>query len=153
MKVEFINPFMEATVNVLHTMAKITATPGKPQRKEGDAADGDVTGAISVISEQVRGSMAITFTSAAIFDIARRILSEEVTEINSTVMDLVGEITNIVTGGAKRLLSERGYDFDMATPAVATGKNHRISHPFNGAIILIPFSIISGKFYMEICFE
>jgi chemotaxis protein CheX len=153
MKVEFINPFMESTVNVLQTMAKVTATPGKPQRKEVDAADGDVTGVISMISEQAKGSLAISFTSAAIFDIARRILSEEVTEINSTVTDLVGEITNIVTGGAKQLLSERGYDFDMATPAVATGKNHRIDHQFNGVKILIPFSIIAGEFFMEICFE
>jgi chemotaxis protein CheX len=153
MKVEFINPFMESTVNVLQTMANVTATPGKPQRKEGDAAAGDVTGVISMVSEQAKGSLAITFTSAAIFDIARRMLSEDVTEINSTVTDLVGEITNIVTGGAKKLLSERGYDFDMATPAVATGKNHRVNHKFNGAKILIPFSIIAGEFYVEICFE
>ena len=153
MKVEFINPFMKSTVNVLQTMANIEAIPGKPQRKEGDAANGDVTGFISMASEQVKGSLAISFTSAAIFDIAKRMLYEEVTEINSTVTDLVGEITNIVTGGAKSLLAEQGYDFDMATPAVATGKDHRINHKFNGAIIIIPFSIIAGNFFVEICFE
>ena len=92
-------------------------------------------------------------SSAAIFDIARRMLGEEVTEVNSTVPDLVGEITNMVTGGAKRLLSEQGYDFDMAIPAVVAGKNHRISHKSNGVKIMIPFSTLAGKFFVEICFE
>ena len=153
MKVEFINPFLESIVNVLETMANVKATPGKPQRKDEDVAQGDVTGVIGMASEQVKGSLAITFTSAAIFDIARRMLGEEVTEINNTVTDLVGEITNMVTGGAKRVLAEQGYDFDMAIPAVIAGKNHRISHKSNGMKIIVPFSIIAGKFYVEVCFE
>ena len=153
MKVEFINPFLESIVNVLETMADVKATPGKPQRKEEDIANGDVTGVIGMASQQVKGSLALTFTSAAIFDIAKRMLGEEVTDINHTVTDLVGEITNMVTGGAKRLLAEQGYDFDMAIPAVVTGKNHRISHKSNGMKIIIPFSIVAGKFFVEICFE
>ena len=76
MKVEFINPFLESIVNVLETMANVKATPGKPQRKDEDVAQGDVTGVIGMASEQVKGSLAITFTSAAIFDIARRMLGE-----------------------------------------------------------------------------
>ena len=153
MKVEFINPFLESIVNVLETMADVKATPGKPQRKEDDTANGDVTGVIGMASEQVKGSLAITFSSEAIFDIARRMLGENVTEINSTVTDLVGEITNMVTGGAKRVLAEQGYDFDMAIPAVVAGKNHRITHKSNGMKLVIPFSIIAGKFYVEVCFE
>jgi chemotaxis protein CheX len=153
MKVEFINPFLESIVNVLETMADVKATPGKPQRKEDDTANGDVTGVIGMASEQVKGSLAITFSSEAIFDIARRMLGENVTEINSTVTDLVGEITNMVTGGAKRVLAEQGYDFDMAIPAVVAGKNHRITHKSNGMKLVIPFSIVAGKFYVEVCFE
>ena len=134
-------------------MAQIKAIPGKPQRKEGDAANGDVTGIIRMASEQVKGYLAISFTAAAIFDIAKRMLREELTEIDSTVMDLVGEITNIVTGGAKQVLADQGYDFDMATPAVSTGQNHHINNAFNGAKIVIPFSITAGKFYVELSFE
>jgi chemotaxis protein CheX len=153
MKAEFINPFLESIVNVLETMANVKAIPGKPQLKEGDIAYGDVTGIIGMAGGKVKGSLSITFTSAAIFDIARRMLGENVTEINSTVTDLVGEITNMVTGGAKRLLSEQGYDFDMAIPAVVAGKDHHIAHKSNGMKIVIPFTILAGKFFVEICFE
>ena len=153
MKAEFINPFLDSIVNVLETMANVKVTAGKPQRKMEDIAAGDVTGLIGMASHEVKGSLAITFTSEAIFDIAKRMLGEDVREINSTVTDLVGEITNMVTGGAKRILAEIGYDFDMAIPAVVAGKNHHISHKSSGPKIMIPFSILAGKFYVEICFE
>jgi len=153
MKVEFINPFLESIIHVLETMANVKATAGKPQIKEGDYANGDVTGIIGMASDKVKGSFAITFSSAAIFDIARRMLGEDVNVVNNTVTDLVGEITNMVTGGAKRVLAEQGYDFDMAIPAVVAGMNHRITHKSNGMKIIIPFSIIAGKFFVEICFE
>lgn len=153
MKVEFINPFLESIVHVLETMANVKVTAGKPQRKEDDTANGDVTGVIGMASAQVKGSLAITFSSAAIFDIAKRMLGEDVKEIDNTVTDLVGEITNMVTGGAKRVLAEQGYDFDMAIPAVVAGKNHSISHKSKGLKIVIPFSILAGKFYVEVCFE
>lgn len=153
MKAEFINPFLESIINVLDTMANVKASAGKPQRKEEDIAHGDVTGVVGMASEQVKGSLAITFTSSAIFDIARRMLGEEVTEVNTTVTDLVGEITNMVTGGAKKVLAEQGYDFDMAIPSVVAGKNHRISRKFQGIKIIIPFQIIAGKFFVEVCFE
>lgn len=153
MKAEFINPFLESIVNVLETMAAVKVTPGKPQRKEGDTASGDVTGIIGMASSDVKGSLAITFSCAAIFDIAERMLGEDVKEINATVTDLVGEITNMVTGGAKRMLAEQGYDFDMAIPAVVSGKDHHISHKFSGPKIMIPFATPAGRFFVEICFE
>lgn len=153
MKVEFINPFLTSMLNVLETMANLKATPGTPQRKADNMAQGDVTGIIGMASQEVKGSLAITFTSAAICDIAKRMLGDDITEINTTITDLVGEITNMVTGGAKRLLEEQGYDFDMAIPAVVAGKNHFISHKSSGPKIMIPFSTPAGKFFVEICFE
>lgn len=41
----------------------------------------------------------------------------------------------------------------LAIPAVVSGKNHRIAHKSSGPKILIPFSILAGKFYVEMCFE
>ncbi|HAD47725.1 MAG TPA: chemotaxis protein CheX, partial [Idiomarina sp.] len=66
---------------------------------------------------------------------------------------MVGEITNMVTGGAKKTLGEKGYEFDMATPIVVSGKDHTISHRSEGPRIIMPFSHIAGKAYIEICFD
>ena len=74
-------------------------------------------------------------------------------EINEEITDLVGEITNMVTGGAKRMLSEKGIEFDMATPMVVSGKNHTITHKADGPIVIIPLSSKHGKAFIEFSFD
>lgn len=153
MNVAFINPFLESMLNVLSTMAGMEVQPGRPNIKEDASARGDVTGLIGMTGEQARGSLAISFTEPVIIDITQRILGEKTNKIDETVIDMVGEITNIVTGGAKKLLAENGYDFDMAIPAVVAGKDHIVDHKARGAKIIIPFSTASGNFFVEVCFE
>jgi chemotaxis protein CheX len=153
MKVEFINPFLASILNVLNTMAKLEARPGKPAIKTSEVAKGDVTGLMGMTGEQAKGTFAITFTEPVILEITKRMLGEEVARIDDTVTDMVGEITNMVTGGAKRLLSEQGYRFDMAIPSVVAGKNHIIHHKSKAPIIIVPFNTQAGNFFIEICFE
>ena len=83
----------------------------------------------------------------------RHMLGENPGKINEEVTDLVGEITNMVTGGAKNLLGQKGYEFEMATPMVVSGKGHTISHKANGTKIIMPFTSPHGTAYIEICFE
>ena len=153
MNVAFINPFLESMLNVLSTMAGMEVRPGQPAVKKDAAARGDVTGLIGMTGQQAKGSLAVSFTEPVILDITARILGERPEKIDETVIDMVGEITNIVTGGAKKLLAERGYDFDMAIPAVVAGKSHIVDHKAKGAKIVIPFSTESGDFFVEVCFE
>lgn len=150
---EIINPFLNSMANVLVTMATLEPKAGTVALKDEDIAFGDVSGVIGMNGSNFRGSMAITFSKAVILEIAARMLGEKVRKIDSTVTDLVGEITNMVTGGAKNLLSERGYDIGMATPVVVTGERHRITHQAHGPRIVIPFSLECGLFFVEVCFE
>lgn len=80
-------------------------------------------------------------------------LGEAPANINEEVTDMVGEITNMVTGGAKRMLGEKGYEFDMATPIIVSGPNHTITHRADGTKIMMPFESDFGRATIEICFE
>ena len=153
MNVEFINPFLDAILNVLSTMAQTEAITGKAYIKDDSQALGDVTGMIGLAGNQVRGSLAITFTEAAILNISSKMLGESLDSIDGTVRDVVGEITNMVSGGAKKVLSEKGYKFEMAIPTTITGKSHSITHKTKGAIIVVPFTTEAGNFFVEVCFE
>ena len=82
-----------------------------------------------------------------------RMLGERPDDINEEVTDMVGEITNMVTGGAKNLLGEKGYDFAMATPIVVSGKNHTITHKSDGKKILMPFTSDAGNANIEVSFD
>lgn len=153
MNVKYINPFLDAFLNVMDTMAKLQLTPSRPQVKNDEIAKGDVSGVIGLVGEQVKGSLSITFEKKLAFKIMENMLGDTPMIINDEVTDMVGELTNIVSGGAKKIFSENGFNFDMATPMVVSGKDHTISHITDGKKIILPFNSLFGRAFIEICFE
>ena len=153
MNIAFVNPFLISTINVIKTMARTDAKPGKPFVKNDKSSKGDVTGIVGLTGLEAKGSMAVTFTESAILHIYSQMLDEKADKISDDIVDCVGEITNMICGGAKAILSEKGYKFDMAIPSMIAGENHTIFHKTNGKIICIPFDTIAGSFFLEICFE
>lgn len=153
MNVEFVNPFLSSLINVLQTMAQLELKPGKPKLKQDNIARGDVSGLMGMVSPEAKGSFSISFDESLALEIMKRMLGEAPAAIDNEVSDMVGEITNMVTGGAKRLLAEKGYDFNMATPIVVSGKAHTISHKSDGKKVIMPFTTEYGTATLEICFD
>ncbi|HSR13493.1 MAG TPA: chemotaxis protein CheX [Thermodesulfobacteriota bacterium] len=152
MKAEFINPFLQSTVSVLKTMASLEPVPGKPYIKKDSCACGDVSGVVGITGE-TEGSLCLTFSKPCILQIASRMLREEVTEVNETVRDVVGELTNMISGDSRRRLQELGHTFQGAIPSVITGPSHEIHHVTKGPILSIPFQTQAGSFVVEACFK
>lgn len=153
MRADFINPFLHAMVNVLRTMCNLHPQVGKPVLKEDNLARGVITGFIDLMGEETSGSLAISFPEAVAFDLVEQVFGERPTKVNDTVRDLVGEITNIVSGGAKKILSEKGFNFYLSQPITFEGENHKILHSVYGPKIIIPFHVESGDFVVEVCFR
>ncbi|MDA8621328.1 chemotaxis protein CheX [Psychrosphaera sp.] len=153
MNVEFINPFLSSLMNVLETMAMTKLVPGKPSLKKEEVSRGDVSGIIGMASPQTKGSLSVTFEESLALSIMEKMLGERPDTINEEVTDMVGEITNMVTGGAKNMLGDKGYDFNMATPTIVSGKNHTISHQCESSTLIIPFTSENGKAYIEVSFD
>ena len=153
MRAEFVNPFLVSLLHVISTMAQLELKAGAPRKKNDELARGDVSGLIGMVGPQTRGSFSITFDKSLALEIMRRMLGEAPNGINEEVTDMVGEITNMVTGGAKQVLAEKGYDFDMATPVVVSGPSHTISHKTDSTKLLMPFESEYGRATIEICFE
>jgi len=153
MNVEFINPFLSSMLNVMSTMAMMELKPEKPKLKQGEIAKGDVSGLIGMVSDQAKGSLSITFEGSLAIATMKNMVGEGPDEINEEITDLVGEITNMVTGGAKRMLSEKGFEFDMATPMVVSGQNHTINHKSEGPVVIIPLSSEHGRAFIEFSFD
>lgn len=153
MNVQLINPFLEAMVNVMTTMARMEPSIGKPCLKEGETACGDVTGFMEMSGPVARGSFAITFSQAVISELVKRMLGENLPNQEEMERDMAGEMANMVVGGAKNAFAEKGYNFDMSTPNILYGKDHTIHHKYKGQTILLPCTADAGEFYFEICFE
>jgi chemotaxis protein CheX len=152
MKAEMINPFLEATVSVLKTMASINPVPGKPYIKKGTTATGDVSGIVGITGD-TEGSICITFSRECILLIISQMLGESQLEINDVVKDAVGELTNMISGDSRRRLEEMGHHFLGAIPSVISGRGHEIRHITKGPILSIPFNTPAGSFTVEVCFK
>jgi len=153
MNAEFINPFISALKNVLTTMAQTDLKAGKPSKKPDTVACGEVSALIDMEGPQVNGSISITFEEPLALEIMLKMLGEKPEQINHEVADMVGEIVNMICGGAKKELADKGYEFGMASPKVQTGKGHSLIHKATGPHVIIPFSNETGKAYIEFCFD
>ncbi len=153
MKVEFINPFLSSMLNVMSTMAQMELVPEKPKLKKNEVAKGDVSGLIGMVSPETKGSLSITFDASLALATMKGMVGEAPDEVNEEITDLVGEITNMVTGGAKRMLSEKGFEFDMATPIVVSGPSHTIHHKSKGPVVIISLKGETGRAYIEFSFD
>lgn len=153
MNAEFVNPFIISFLNVLKTMAQTELKVGKPKAKTDSRARGDVSGLIGMVGDEIKGSMSITFEAGLALDIMEGMLGERPEALDEEVYDMVGEITNMVAGGAKKELAKKGYDIGMATPMVVSGDNHTINHKVSGHKMIMPFKGDGGKAYIEICFD
>ena len=152
MDVKLINPFINATLNVLQTMAFIKCQAGKPYLKKDNVAQGDVSGIIGFTGEQ-NGTVSVTFDELCILKVVSNMFGEEMKELNDEVSDAVGEITNMISGQARMELEEMGRLFHGAIPSVSTGKNHKIEYTSKGPKIAIPFTTDDGTFTIVVCLE
>ena len=150
MDVKFINPFLEGTVEVLTKMAFVNPMPGKPYLKKNNLAKGDVSGIIG-ITGTIRGSLALSFSTGSILKIVSNMLGEEITSINDDIRDAVGEITNMVSGAARKRIEAMGYSLSASIPTVVSGKEHSIMHVMGGPSIVIPFEMEAGSFVVDVC--
>jgi chemotaxis protein CheX len=150
MDVKFINPFLEGTIEVLTTMAFVNPKPGKPYLKKNNLAKGDVSGIIG-ITGTIKGSLALSFSAGSILKIVSNMLGEEITSINGDIRDAVGEITNMVSGAARKKIEVMGFSLSASIPTVVSGKEHSITHVLGGPSVVIPFELDEGPFVVDVC--
>lgn len=150
MNVKFINPFLDGTISVLKTMAFVEPKAGKPYIKVDSLAKGDISGIIG-LTGSATGSLALSFSEAAILKIVSNMLGENIKTMSDEIKDAVGEITNMISGVARKNLEADGFYIQAAIPTVVTGKNHSITHVTGGQSLIIPFEIDEGTFVVDVC--
>jgi chemotaxis protein CheX len=152
MDVKIINAFTDSTVNVIKTMAFIDAVAGAPYLKKDDVAHGDVSGIISFTGSVV-GSLAVSFSEQCILKIVSSMLGEEFSAITRDIQDAVGEITNMISGDARKRLQSEHLTIFASIPSLVSGKGHVIKHMPGNPSIVIPFTTDDGSFVVDVCIQ
>lgn len=146
MKAEHINPFLKSTIETFNTMLKKKANPGKIFLRQ-EPHNADISGVIG-LSGDIRGAVVMAYPKATALSVVSAFLGENVTELNETVSDAIGELTNIITGYAKRDLSD--LNLSISLPSVIRGQNHLVDMPKDAPVVCIPFTGECGDFIIEV---
>jgi chemotaxis protein CheX len=147
MKAEYINPFLTATIAVFDTMLGCTLTRGTPYVKTGSQPEHEVSGVIG-LSGKARGTVVLGLGRKSALRAAEELLQERPPEINADVTDAVGELANIIAGGAKAKLEHLA--MSVSLPTVITGKHHCVEFPSRVTPICIPFESEWGPVTVEV---
>lgn len=149
--VNFLNPFVEATINTLMIQCSFECRAGKPEVKTDDFSHAiDIAGVIGITSEGFTGSISICFTERIFLTLMSNMLGEECTEINKDMEDGAGELLNIIFGQAKTTLNQLGYSLEKALPTIVRGRELKVKHMTPYSTFILPFESNLGSFYMEI---
>ncbi|MCX5815754.1 MAG: chemotaxis protein CheX [Proteobacteria bacterium] len=138
MDIKYINPFIIATQTVFKTMLSINADMGKPILKTINSASGDVTGVMGLVGDK-KGTVAISLRERGAKFVYKTLVGEECESINKDVVDAIGEITNIISGQARKEFEKNGINLSAAMPMVIVGKDVELNFITKIPIISLPF--------------
>ena len=147
MKVEYINPFIKSTLAVFDTMLACKLIRKKPFVKQGCNPEHEVSGIIG-LSGKAKGIVVLSLSKEAALRATEALLGDPHTEINSDVTDAVGELTNIIAGGAKARLENLA--MSVSLPTIIIGKSHSVEFPKKVTPICIPFDCEWGYVAVEV---
>lgn len=147
MRVEFINPFITSLVNTFETMLSCDVTRGKPHLKDYNHDLYEINGVIGLSGKAI-GTVVVSLSRSVALQAASHMLMTPCDELNSDVVDAVGEITNMVAGGAKAQLEE--YHLSISLPNVFVGAKTELHFPSDVHPITIPFETQWGPMRVDV---
>lgn len=147
MRAEFINPFIVSLMNTFETMLSCEVTRGKPHLKEHNHGLYEINGVIGLSGKAI-GTVVVSLSRSVALQAATQMLMTPCDELNSDVIDAVGEITNMVAGGAKAQLAE--YNMSISLPNVFVGERTELHFPSDVHPITIPFETQWGPLRVDV---
>lgn len=147
-----LNALIDSLHTIFETMMSTKVVMGVPFPKPENTVLSGVSALIGMNAVDARGSVAISLPMPALNEISRKLLGEEITAIDKEAAGLAGELSNMLAGSAKRILSEKGIEFDMQTPQMMHGDGHEIEHHHDGQTLMLPVSMNGHEFFVELNF-
>jgi chemotaxis protein CheX len=157
MEVKLINPFVVAAQTVFKTMLNIELTLGKPSLTEAKTTSGDVTGIMSMVGDR-KGTIAISFREKGALFVFNSLMGDEAPFIGPEVVDAIGELTNIISGQARKEFENSGLNLKASIPMVVVGKGVETNFITKLPIVSLPFDFSAGNgegevMYLDFSFE
>jgi chemotaxis protein CheX len=143
---KLVVPFMNSVREVFAKMAKVDVKVSPPHFKTKPGSTYEVCGIIG-FSGGITGSVVVSFSDAAAEKLVEAFAGMPLTRSSPDFADAVGELANMIAGGAKPHL---GALASISTPNVIIGSGYTVASPTSTPCLVIPCSSPFGDFCLEV---
>ncbi|MDR1126594.1 MAG: chemotaxis protein CheX [Treponema sp.] len=146
MRVEYINPFVEAAFNVLKEVLNMMGGPEITVRR-GDlylkSSNMSIMGVAALVglAGDVEGRVLFDMSKSTALFVAGSMNGEEFATIDEMVKATITELANMITAQAVTKLHDLGFKFDLTPPALFTGENMEVSNNLNVEALIVPMEL------------
>ncbi|MDR2398409.1 MAG: chemotaxis protein CheX [Spirochaetaceae bacterium] len=141
MRVEYINPFVEATYNILNEVLGVEVTRGSLYLKSASVAIQGVAVLVGLAGD-VEGRVLFDMTKETALAVAGAMNGgEKFTAMDEMAKATIQELANMITGQAVTKLHDLGFKFDLTPPALFTGTNMEVSNNLKVEALIVPMEL------------
>ncbi|MDR2509607.1 MAG: chemotaxis protein CheX [Spirochaetaceae bacterium] len=138
---KYIEAFIDVCRKVFLSMGNISINAENPFIMGKDMISNWDLSTIIGLSGDARGAIAISMRNDTALRMTSALTGNQQSDITDEVIDIVGEIINIIAGQAKQRM-ESEYNLQISLPIVTRGPGHILSWPGkNPRVICIPFKV------------
>jgi chemotaxis protein CheX len=148
MRVEYINPFVEAAFNVMKEVLNTDVKRGELYLKSTSMPVMGVA-AIVGLAGDVEGRVLFDMNKTTALQIASTMNNEKITALDELAKATITELANMITAQAVTKLHDLGFRFDLTPPAIFTGENMEVSDQDVEALI-VPMELPQGKIEINV---
>lgn len=143
MKVEYINPFLEAFESVVQQLMNIPVEKGQLFVKEGTQSGHEVITSIGVGGD-INGNIILSMSEEDAKLIASKMmLGMEVKELDDMAKSAISELGNMIAGNSTANYSKMGINITITPPSLFCGKDMTI-FTYKAKTICVPIKIASS---------
>jgi chemotaxis protein CheX len=143
MRVEYINPFVEAAFNVLKEVLVTDVKRGDLYLKSSTMSIMGVAALVGLAGD-VEGRVLFDMTRETALSVAGAMNGEEFKAVDDMVKATITELANMITAQAVTKLHDLGFKFDLTPPALFTGENMEISNTLDVEALIVPMELGPG---------
>jgi chemotaxis protein CheX len=135
MRVEYINPFVEAAFNVLKEVLNADVKRGELYLKSTTMSIMGVAALVGLAGD-VEGRVLFDMTKETALNIAGAMNGEQFTTLDELAKATITELANMIPAQAVTKLHDLGFKVDLTPPALFSGENMEISNREVEALIV-----------------
>ncbi|MDR0377518.1 MAG: chemotaxis protein CheX [Spirochaetaceae bacterium] len=140
MRVEYINPFVEAAFSILKSQVYENVKRSDLYLKSSTLSIMGVAAVVGLTGDVI-GQIRFDMTKETALEVASIMNDEKLPALDDMAKATIQELANMITAQAVTKLHDLGFKFDLTPPALFVGDNLEVSSSLKVEALIVPMEL------------